>query len=641
MTLFEVSIRNVTRNFKQYLLYFASLVMSIIIFYTFLSLRYEPHIVTLVQESSSVEYILIGGTLLLIIFVSVFLIYSSNFFTHTRKKEIGLYLLLGLQKGQVGRMMFLESSLMGTIALLIGIACGVLLSGVFQKILFLFMGIEGTYTFLFPPEALMITLITFFILLGITSFNSYRIVYRFGLIELFKATEKQEKEPKSSPFLAIIGIVFLILSYVLVIVPKTPTVPWYKLPTPILVIVVVTCMGTGTYLFIRFLLPTCLHRLKKNKSFYYKGANLISISHIHFRLSTQINIMTMIALLIAGTIAIVGFTNIIYSGNKKKQNISSINYQVEGSTEETDWLVNQLFLAKVGMNAIVSQKRIEEIQGQVPASFLLLHDDSSKESSQTVTLISVTGYNDWMEALNKKDETIKEIPLNHIIPIMERVNTAKRQQLVNKRGDLQVGNETFPVTIERVQEHTSLPNLIVVNDITFDQMKKKTKLSFKSLYQIKGDTTELADEFMKLKNKFSHAHFRANLATSIDLSGIFLFMGLFMGLAFIVATGSMIYFKQVTEAYNDQNQFTLMRKIGMEDSTIIKSIASQIFVIFSVPLLLGISHAVVVLASYYNRVTLGIPWPVIYTVLSYIIIYVAYYLLTVRVYSKVAVPQGE
>ncbi|PGS62714.1 hypothetical protein COC69_32035 [Bacillus cereus] len=648
MTLFEIAIRNMKRNFKQYLLYFASLTVSIIIFYTFLSLRYEPHIATLVQQSFGFNCILIGGTLLLIIFVSVFILYSSNFFVHTRKKEIGLYSLLGLQKRQIGRMIFLESLLMGMMTLLIGIVGGVLLSAVFQKILFLFAGIEGTYTLLFPSEALISTLVTFFILLGITSFNSYRTVYRFGLLELFKAAEKQEQAPKSSPFLSIIGIACLILSYILVLIPKTPTVPWYKISTPPLVIIIITCMGIGTYLFIRCFLPTWLQRLKKNKPFYYKGSNIISVSHVIFRLSTQINIMTIIAFLIAGTITIIGFTtSVLYSGSLRTpdKDISSINYRVEGSTEKTDQLVNQLFLQTAGMDSIVNEKRIEKIQVKlVPGTSPSLFNDSSKEDSQNFTLISVTDYNDWMEILNKKSEAIKEIPENYIIPVTERVSTKKGQSLTNKTVSLQVGNETFPVTIEQVKEHAHAPtsNLIVVNDTTFNQMKKKTTRTFESLYQIKGDTPELAGEFIKLQIKFPYANFYANLDRSGELmNGVFLFVGIFMGLTFIAATGSMIYFKQVTEAYNDRNQFALLQKIGMERATIIKSIASQIFVIFSIPLLLGVSHALVVLVPYYNRVEIGIPWPVLYTVLSYIIMYVSYYTLTVHVYSKIAIPKGK
>ena len=134
MTLFDLATLNVKRNFKQYLLYFISMVGSIIIFYTFLSLRYDPAIANLVKESFATQILLTGGTLVLVLFIAVFIMYSSHFFAHKRKNEMGLYLLLGLRKGQVGRMMLMENFVMGTMAILIGLTGGMLLSQVFMKI---------------------------------------------------------------------------------------------------------------------------------------------------------------------------------------------------------------------------------------------------------------------------------------------------------------------------------------------------------------------------------------------------------------------------------------------------------------------------------------------------------------------------
>lgn len=648
MTLFDLATLNVKRNFKQYLLYFISMVGSIIIFYTFLSLRYDPAIANLVKESFATQILLTGGTLVLVLFIAVFIMYSSHFFAHKRKNEMGLYLLLGLRKGQVGRMMLMENFVMGTMAILIGLTGGMLLSQVFMKILLVFIGMDVETSFSVSMSAVIITVVAFFILIGITSFSGYRIVYRFSLLELFKASEKKEKGPKSNVFLSIVGLLLLILGYLMVLLPLTPNVPWHGIPLPLLAVVIISFLGVGTYLFIGSVLPTWLNRLKAKKSFYYKSTNLISISHLGFRLSTQINLMTMIVILIASTLTVVGFTSSLYSSIKtQSESFSPVSYQISNSTEEIDRQVNQLLAEKVGENAIKFQKSVELVHMKAtPDSNLFLPEGYSPDFS----MISAKDYNDLMRLLDKQEESIGTIASNHVVPVLDSLglNTDEKDRLSGQTFSVRSGSRTLEVTTDPVKSYLPMRStegiLLVVNDTTFAQMKGDASLSRTSLVQLNTDKPELADAFMNLQDEYKDARFVSYLSfynSNMFDTGLFLFVGLFMGLVFLAATGSILYFKQVAEAYNDQEQFALMKKIGMDRAQITQTISRQIMVIFGLPLLLGISHSVVVLSAYFSKVDAGIPWPILLTIGSYTIMYIIYYFLTVRAYSKVVISIPE
>ncbi|MFF0825339.1 FtsX-like permease family protein [Brevibacillus sp. NPDC003359] len=642
MTLFNVATRNVQRSFKHYLLYFISLVGSIIIFYTFVSLRYEPTIVKLVQESLAAEILLTGGALVLVLFITVFIMYSSHFFAHKRKNEMGLYLLLGLRKGQVGRMMLMENFVMGAMALLLGLAGGMLLSRMFVNILLAFVGMKVESSFSFSASAIVITVVAFLILIVITSFSGYRIVYRFSLLELFKAAGKKEKGPRSNVYLAMVGMSFLLFGYLILLLPLTPSVPWQGIPIPLLALVIILLLTMGTYLFIGSMIPTWLIWLRTKKSVFYRGTNLISISHLGFRLRTQINLMTMIVILIASILTVVGFTSSLYlTIEKQASSFSPVSYQLSNSTEEIDRQVEQLLTEKVGKDGIKFQKRVEVVNvTATPDSKLPL----PKGYSPNFTVIAVTDYNTMLRLADKQEETIEKIALQHAVPVLdsEELRSEEIDRISGQTFSVQLGG-AFEITADRAKTYAPMRSnediLLVVNDATFDQMKKGKASSYNHLFQLKKDSPELAEAFMSLQDKFAGTHFISQLYfynNNMFVTGLFLYVGLFLGLVFLAATGSILYFKQVAEAYADQEQFSLMKKIGMDKTQITQSISRQIMVIFGLPLLLGILHSIVVLRSYFTSAETGIAWLVLLTIVAYTVMYLIYYCLTVRTYIKVA-----
>jgi putative ABC transport system permease protein len=187
VTLFDVVKKNMKGNFKSYIIYFISMLFSVVIYYTFVSLQYSTEIAKGIESSEAMESIFMVASVILILFVSVFILYSNRTFARKRKKEVGLYSLLGLQKKTIGRMLFYENFIMGIIVLIIGIAVGTFLSRLFSMILVRLLGIVIDVGMVFSLKAVINTTIVFIAIILLTSIQGYRLIYKFKLIELFRA----------------------------------------------------------------------------------------------------------------------------------------------------------------------------------------------------------------------------------------------------------------------------------------------------------------------------------------------------------------------------------------------------------------------------------------------------------------------
>src|SRR5690606_5876652 len=174
------------------------MIFSIVIYFTFVSLKYDETISATTESSQKISSVFNAASVVLIIFVAIFIWYSNSFFTRKRKKEIGLYSLLGVRKKQIGRLLFYENFLMGIIALFIGILLGFVLSKFFASVLMKVMGYDVMANFAVSSAAIINTIIVFTLITVVTSFHGYRLIYRFKLIDLFQADKEGEERPRAS-----------------------------------------------------------------------------------------------------------------------------------------------------------------------------------------------------------------------------------------------------------------------------------------------------------------------------------------------------------------------------------------------------------------------------------------------------------
>ncbi|HDR7785410.1 TPA: ABC transporter permease, partial [Bacillus wiedmannii] len=359
MTLSSIALRNIQRNFKDYFVYFASMIFSIVIYFTFKALQYNSQMEKAAEASKKISGAFQVSSVMLIIFVAVFIIYSNGFFTRKRKKEVGLYSLLGIRKRQIGKMLFYENMLMGLMSLVIGIAIGSVLSKLFLELLINMMGINLNVHFEVPMAAVIDTAIIFFVIILYTSLQGYRLIYRFKLIELFRAEREGEAMPKGSVIMALISV-FLIGSGYFLALMFMKAVMYANFMVVALYILLATVLGT--YLLFMFFTVFVLKRARNNKSAFYNGMNMITTSQLLYRIKGNAKSLATISILSAVTLTAVG-TSVTMYYNTFTQSKTSMpySYSYEKKDAELDKKVNAILVEEKQDHPVKDQFEIETV----------------------------------------------------------------------------------------------------------------------------------------------------------------------------------------------------------------------------------------------------------------------------------------
>lgn len=638
MTLFSIARKNIRKNFTNYFLYIASMIFSIVIYFTFVSLKYDDAIQASTDSSTKISSAFNGAAVVLMIFVAVFIWYSNSFFTKKRKKEVGLYSLLGVRKKQIGQMLFYENFIMGIIALIVGIILGTLLSKFFVTLLMKIMGYEAMGNFVISPAAIINTIIVFIIITAITSIHGYRLIYRFKLIELFKAEQEGEKEPKASFLIAILSIILIGIGYWLALQNLMESSVWRTMGFAITPIVIMVTVILGTYLLFNTLTVYLLKVLRKNKKHFWNGINLISTSQLLYRMKGNARTLTIIAVLSATTLSAVGAAYSFYYNNRSNAEMANPN--------------SMMFITKDSQIA----DKVKERVSQDKSHKIVYH-----ETVPTLNInADITNLNSKMSADQVEYSVINNKTYNKLIKLQKRNDSLslKRNEAavldagyfeglspkyVGSTVSLKVNNSSENITFKTLKKfnvlnlYTANITLVVSNEL-FSKLANETNQVNMEAYKItnEDDAKALTKDIQSiLPEEASFSSFYNNYAQGLESTGLIIFMGGFLGLVFLAATGSIIYFKQLTEANIDKERYEILHKIGVNKKEVKKSIARQILFIFALPLIAGIAHSIVALVALSNLMQTNLVIPVFICIGIYVCIYIAYYFLTVNTYYKI------
>src|SRR5699024_9888223 len=296
MTLFSLALKNIRRNMKNYSLYIGSTIFSIIIYFTFATLKHSENISSMSETSNQLKGVMSASAFVLMIFVALFIFYSNSFFMKKRKKEVALYSLLGVRKQSIGLLLFFENLVIGLFSLIIGVLFGFLLSRVLLALLLKLMGLSIVTSFTFSTEAFVETSIVFIVIFFITSLMGYRMIYQFKLIDLFVADKQGEVLPKANLITASLGILSLAAGYFIALQPIVDSSIWqvFGLMTP-MIIIGLTILGS--YLLFNSVLVYILTRLKNNPHWAWRGLHMMTASQLLYRIKGNAKTLTIITVL--------------------------------------------------------------------------------------------------------------------------------------------------------------------------------------------------------------------------------------------------------------------------------------------------------------------------------------------------------
>lgn len=642
MTLFELAKKNMRRNLKQYVLYFYPMVFSIAIYFTFVSLQYNQQVNESSMTLGKISPALSAASVLLYIFASLFIWYSNAFFIKRRKKEIGLYSLFGMRKKQVSKLLLNEIFILGGLALIAGVGIGLVFSKLFAMILVKLMDSQIIVTFEISPVALFQTIVAFSITILLAALYNYRIIYKNTLLQLFKAEKRGETVPKAAFIPAALSLLLLGFGYAALLQPSTSTV-WKEFGF-LVVLFSMLALFIGTYLFIRALSIWVLKIIFSYKKIAWKGVHLISISSLLYRIKGNVIMLSVLALLTTLTLFSMGTTFSLYNNMSQisKMNLPhSFMYSVP--SEENSRKIEEMMDENGSANLIYSET-LPSIQ---------VHDQLGEISrlwnGQTIILYSESDIN----------RLAKEMGLSESFSLKDHEAVAFYDGNLDQNEDPYSGkrlrfSDEIEVKIVSYEPYTifnlgSFMFPIVISDQLFEETKKTETVSFIQFDKIKNEKTagklatdihniiyeeQILVEESNLDGEVVFVSFYEQYKELTETYGLLLFISSFLGIVFLLSTGSMLHYKQLTEATADQSRYATLKKIGMNRKQIRKSVKNQLRVIFIIPLLVAIAHSSIIMTALSAFLQLNMLYPFLTAIASYIAIYYGYYLLTVSKYSR-------
>ena len=539
-----------------------------------------------------------------------------------RKKEVALYSLLGVRKQKIGLMLFFENLVIGLVSLVLGIVLGFFMSQGLLMILVRLMGYEVVGSLTFSVEALINTTGIFTLLFLFTSLQGYRVIYQFKLIDLFHADKQGEQIPRASLVAALLGTALIAFGYYTAASDMFTSEIWRfftVLGTPLMVIGVTI---TGTYLLFHSVSVFVLTALKRATSWSWKGLNLIGVSQLLYRIRANAKSLSIIAILSATTITAGG-------------GVFGMYYNAEATVRQ---MLPNTFMWKGG-SVEFSQKDVVFNESLSVKNLRVDNEFSFFE----YTLLKESDYN-RLAKLQGKDQ---ELHITDGSTVLLDAAYDERFSHDFTGEDLKLQNgDSFHVDkmyTESVLNFIAAGTVLVVNNQDFAATNaEEVKMQVVGLDNDLKQQAISQDIYKQLstEQQESFSSVPQSYEDSLATVGALLFVGSFLGLVFLAATGSIIYFKILTEAEEDQAKYAILNKIGVNSKQILKTVAGQVAVIFSAPLIVGIMHSAFALLAFSQLFGMNITKPVILWMVAYSAIYFIYYIFTVHAFYKI-VRQGN
>ncbi len=658
----KLAASNIRKNARTYIPYIITCIITVAMYYIMKSLSLNEGLEK-VKGGESVKLILSLGSGVIAIFSCIFLFYTNSFLTKNRKKEFGLFNILGMEKRHISKVIGYESIYVTIISLAGGFLVGILLDKLMYMIILKILKAEIPLGFYISKEAIISTLILFSILFFLIFLNSLRMIHLSKPIELLKGGNTGEKEPKAKWFLALLGVICLGTGYYIALTVKNPV----KALT--LFFVAVLLVIFGTYMIFTAGSIALLKILKKNKRYYYKTNHFINVSGMMYRmkqnavgLANICILATMVLTTVSPTVSMVtGVEDII---------LQRYPYQLEFNAYSTDKKKFDGIVDIVNKTADEENIKIKERVVYSSLQFSALYtggdefffgdtnDISMLDNIYNLNFITAEDYSNYID---------EKITLND-------------NEVIFYSDSVKYDNDSFKLFDKtyNIIKHTDkylnfglmsadiCPTFgIVVKDMaTIEYLQEEQKKIYEehgypsnivSHYQINtnGNTDEQIRLHDKIWEKMSPYVQDNDIAYHIEcreaerdfaygLYGGLFFLGMFLSVLFTIAAVLIIYYKQISEGYDDKKRFEIMQKVGMTEQEVKKSIHSQVLTVFFLPLITAGIHTAFAFPLIKKILAMMMLTDtrlyILCTVTSFLVFAVVYgiiYMLTAKVYYKI------
>lgn len=612
---FKLAITNIKKNTKTYIPYIIASILTISMFYIICSLGNNPNI-SKACGTDSMKYILFLGTWVCGIFAIIFLFYTNSFLMKRRKKEFGLYNILGMEKKHISIIVLCETLIISTISLSLGLILGILFDKLMLLIILSMFTVEIPLGFHISPESFPATLTLFSCIFVLIFLNSIRQIHLSKPIELLQGSTIGEKEPKAKWLLALIGAICLGTGYYISLTTTNPIAALTMFFIAVILVII------GTYLLFTAGSIVLLKALRKNKNYYYKTKNFISISGMIYRmkqnsvgLANICILSTMVLVMISSTFSLwMGMNDVLEDYYPRDFAFTPFSNSEKSSSDLKLWINNTLDENQAKAKDIIEYSYLNFAAVENKDTFILDKDNPAYSNMlnkiRNLFFITLDDYN----KINNSNKTLKK----------DEVLIYSNRDKYNMQ-EIKISDKTFKVKEifddfpdnKLMSSNVASSHFIVIKDSTIlndlDKFQKNkygdmaSDIKYYYAFNVDGNSKKIIDINTKFENDIQKmGTYEENTDKFIyegsincreternDFIGIYgglYFIGVFLGVLFIIATILIMYYKQISEGYDDKSRFEIMQKVGISHKEIKQSIHSQVLIVFFLPLIVAGIH---------------------------------------------------
>jgi len=658
--------QNIRNNKSTYIPYIITCIFCIAMIYMMEFLRDCPTLDQAVRQADEVRMIVFTGEIVVEIFCIIFLIYSNSFLMKRRQKEIGLYNILGLERNHIGIVMFLETIITSIGSLAGGIAAGIIGSKLALLLLLKLLHIPSVLGFYISVKGIFTCLFMFGIIFLMILFLNLAKIHLSRPVELLRGNNTGEKEPAAKWLMALIGFICLGAGYYLAVTTESPI----KAITIFLLAVILVM--AGTYLLFTAGSIVILKFLRRRKSFYYRTGNFISISGMLYRMKQNAIGLASICILSTGVLLMISMTVSIYFGMNDIM-LNRYPYDVDMSvtsiSEDECQTAIEAFEKAIADNKVPVEKSVEEIYLDIVCSKngdqILIKPANTIRNSDSVLVLSLlnqaeykrlTGIsanlNDgeifaWYPSAVQKDSVTVDETEFTVKKWLDKNPLTCGEDAVSDNAVLVVTDEDFKKFDEmRTEMYKGVSSAPAGEDLTLhlglDITGSETdKIDFGT--PVMEAVKDLKKNGGLSENSWITSGIRQQEYESYYAdNGSLLFIGIFLGSLFLMGTAMIIYYKQISEGYEDQKRFEIMQKVGLSRREVRSSVRRQILMVFFLPLLMAMLHITMAFPMIRRMLLLfGMTNTKLFigctagTVLIFAVVYGLIYLMTARSYYHI------
>lgn len=612
---FKLAKTNLSNNKPFYIPYIISSIITVAMLYM-MSFLSDNKGLNKIMGADSLAIIFRLGVGIIVIFSYIFLFYTNSFIIKRRKKEIGVYNIFGMEKRHLSKVLFVETIYSAIISLVCGIIVGIAFSKFILMVLYGIIGIHKTVEFFVNIHGIILCVVSFGILFLLTFLYNFMQIKLANPIELLRGTNVGEREPKTKIFMTIVGVVCLAIAYYIAITTENP------LNVLTLFFVAVLLVIIGTFALFTAGSIALLKLLRNNKKFYYNKRHFMAVSGMLYRMKQNAAGLASICILSTMVLVVISTTVSMYVGIQDELMARypndvcvTVDYNsvIDKSSEIEKAIFDEIDSAEVKNKKAFSYLSV--FVGQKGDNFTT---DKEHLSYQNSYLFYILSKDDFIKRDNSFKDKIGNISKGEAVVVLNKKYDKKdikifgKNYKVNKSFEHMEDNDLYMISTLNGLGYIILDNDESVQEL-YDMQEKmlgkganyytnKIRFDFKS-----GNKKQKAAAYKKIDNAVKK-YFKENKNDKKEISsywvesrqeneqnfyllygGLF-FLGIFLGTMFLIVTVMIIFYKQITEGYDDRERYQILEKVGMSSREVKDTIKSQIRIVFVLPIFAAAVH---------------------------------------------------